>query len=426
MKIVALQAENIKRLVAVEIKPDGNMVVISGRNASGKTSCLDSIWWALGGAAGIQQDPVRRGEKTGRIFLDLGDLRITRTFTRHDSGETTTSISVTSASGAKFNTPQTVLDDLLGQLTFDPLAFSRMRPREQFETLRRFVPDVDFDAIDRANEKDYNERTAVNRKAHEAQVYAEQIEAPKNVPARVDEDAIVKELAAASSHNSDIAKRKERRTGIAREIDQRMMVAADYEQQAKDLLVKAGKERTEAGRLQQDLTAAAPLPEPKDVTTIQTALAAAQDINAIVDLCDKRQALLAEAAQFNQASSVITDRMNARESDKQAKIAAAKLPVEGITFGRGCVMFKDLPLEQASDAEQLRISVAIAMALNPKLRVLRVRDGSLLDEESLKLLEQIVTDNDFQCWIERVDSSGTVGFVLEDGRLKDATAEKVS
>ena len=419
MKIVALQAENIKRLVAVEIKPDGNMVVISGRNASGKTSCLDSIWWALGGAAGIQQDPVRRGEKTGRIFLDLGDLRITRTFTRHDSGETTTSISVTSASGAKFNTPQTVLDDLLGQLTFDPLAFSRMRPREQFETLRRFVPDVDFDAIDRANEKDYNERTAVNRKAHEAQVYAEQIEAPKNVPARVDEDAIVKELAAASQHNSDIAQRQERRKAMAKEIDQRIKWAEDFERQAKGLLDRATGERYDAEELRKELASAAPLPEPKDVTTIQASLSVAKEINDTVALCDKRMALLAEAAQFNQASAVITDRMNAREADKQAKIAAAKLPVTGIAFGKGFVTLNDLPLEQASDAEQLRISVAIAMALNPKLRVLRVRDGSLLDEESLKMIEQMAKDDDFQIWLEKVDSSGTVGFVLENGKLKN-------
>ena len=38
MKIIELRAENIKRLVAVTIKPDGNMVEITGRNGHGKTS----------------------------------------------------------------------------------------------------------------------------------------------------------------------------------------------------------------------------------------------------------------------------------------------------------------------------------------------------------------------------------------------------
>ena len=38
MKIVRLTAENIKRLVAVEITPDGNVVQITGKNGAGKTS----------------------------------------------------------------------------------------------------------------------------------------------------------------------------------------------------------------------------------------------------------------------------------------------------------------------------------------------------------------------------------------------------
>ena len=38
-----------------------------------------------------------------------------------------------------------MLDDLLGALSFDPLAFSRMKPRDQFDELRRIVKlDIDF------------------------------------------------------------------------------------------------------------------------------------------------------------------------------------------------------------------------------------------------------------------------------------------
>lgn len=37
MKIVKLQAENIKRLVAVEISPAGNVVEITGKNGQGAT-----------------------------------------------------------------------------------------------------------------------------------------------------------------------------------------------------------------------------------------------------------------------------------------------------------------------------------------------------------------------------------------------------
>ena len=47
-----------------------------------------------------------------------------------------------------------------------------------------------------------------------------------------------------------------------------------------------------------------------------------------------------------------------------------------------------------------------------------MRDGSLLDDEAMKTLAAMADENDYQIWIERVDSSGQVGFVLEDGHVK--------
>lgn len=84
MKIISLQAENVKRLTAVTITPDGNLVQITGKNGQGKTSVLDAIWWALEGAANIQAEPIRKGAEEARIRLDLGEYVVTRTFTRKD------------------------------------------------------------------------------------------------------------------------------------------------------------------------------------------------------------------------------------------------------------------------------------------------------------------------------------------------------
>ena len=68
----------------------------------------------------------------------------------------------------------------------------------------------------------------------------------------------------------------------------------------------------------------------------------------------------------------------------------------------------------------MRVSVAIAMAANPKLRVLRIKDGSLLDENSLALIADMASENDYQVWIERVDTTGKVGVVMEDGAIVGA------
>ena len=49
MRVIQLNAENIKKLIAIEIKPTSDIVTISGKNASGKTATLDCLYWALAG-----------------------------------------------------------------------------------------------------------------------------------------------------------------------------------------------------------------------------------------------------------------------------------------------------------------------------------------------------------------------------------------
>ena len=104
-------------------------------------------------------------------------------------------------------------------------------------------------------------------------------------------------------------------------------------------------------------------------------------------------------------------------TDKAEKIAAAKLPVNGLGFGDGFITLNGLPFKQASDAERLRTSVAIAMALNPKLRLILVKDGSCLSPKSMKILEDMANEKDFSVWIERQVGTGGTGFVIEDGRI---------
>ena len=43
MRIVRLEAENVKRLKAVAINPTGAVIKVAGKNKQGKTSLLDAI-----------------------------------------------------------------------------------------------------------------------------------------------------------------------------------------------------------------------------------------------------------------------------------------------------------------------------------------------------------------------------------------------
>ena len=132
MRIISLTTSNTLRLSAVHIQPDGSLVVIGGRNAQGKSSVLNSISMALGGAKLCPPEPVKRGAAKSVTRLDLGELVVERTITADGHNY----LKVSNAAGAEQKSPQAILDRLTGKLSFDPLEFSRMAPKQQVETLR--------------------------------------------------------------------------------------------------------------------------------------------------------------------------------------------------------------------------------------------------------------------------------------------------
>jgi hypothetical protein len=66
------------------------------------------------------------------------------------------------------------------------------------------------------------------------------------------------------------------------------------------------------------------------------------------------------------------------------------------------------------------------MATNPQLRVMRIKDGSLLDSSSLDVIAAMAKDNDFQIWLEEVSTTGKVGVYLEDGEVAAVNDEPLN
>ncbi len=430
MKIVSLTAENIKKLKAVEIVPSGDIVTIAGRNAQGKTSVLDSIWWALQGTKNIQAQPIRNGETKARIRLDMGEIVVERRFTPNGS-----TLIVENAEGARFNSPQKMLDELLGALSFDPLAFASMDPRKQYDELRRVANiDVDIDALDGLNKRDFERRTDINRDAKVKRSAAAAMPVPATVLDHdVDEAAILDQITNAAEKNALIEKRRAGRktaqeTANSKKTDAGMYrdKAARLRQEAAECDAQASKFLDEAAELEKAIDEAAPLPELADVAQLRIELERAQAINKERQQLARRQSVEAEAAALEAQSQELTDAIDARKQAKTEAIARAAMPVDQLGFGDGVVLYKDVPFEQASSAEQLRVSLAIAMAANPKVRVIRIQDGSLLDEDSLAHIEAAAGEKGYQVWIEKVDSSGTVGIVIEDGAVVAIDGERVA
>lgn len=423
MRIVKLTAENVKKLRAIEITPTGDVVTITGKNGAGKTSVLDAIWWVLAGTKHIQAAPIRKGQNKARIRLDLGELIVERRFT-----PTGSVLTVESAEGARYKSPQAILDALLGELSFDPLAFVNQDGREQFETLRGIVKlELDIDQLDALNRGDFDRRTDLSRDAKRLRAQAEGIQVGAEVPNElIDTDAALKGLAEAAKFNGDLETRKVRREQAHAERAVKREEAARLRAEAAALVKQAEALDVEGAALDNRLAEAPALPEPIDVDALRSRLERAQAINKLVEQRARRDQFAGEAAELEAQARELTETMEARTKLKADAIAKAPMPVEGLGLGDQVVLFGGIPFDQASTAEQLRVSLAIAMASNPKLRVIRIKEGSLLDKDGQRLIAEMAQAHDYQLWVEQVDDSGKMGFYIEDGQVVAVDGEPVT
>lgn len=425
LKVVGLQIENFKRLVAVNISPEGNVIEITGRNSAGKSSVLDALWVALRGKAVAPPKPIRDGAERAVIRVDLGELIVIRTFRLKADGDYTTDLRVETPDGGRFSGPQDVLNAVIGPLSFDPLAFIRADRKTQFNELRALVPGVDYAAIDRLNKADYTKRTTVNARAEHLRAQAGPTTSFADAPAeRIDESALIDRLQESVNFNSGIERERASREYVAAQ----RQSAADERDRCDDEIKSIEKKLEEARHRRAGLQqawmllddqvnsfASKPLQSPIDAGDIKSKLESAKQKNAAFDARERHNAMIADAEIAEFESAELTASMEKRTADVQAAVAAAKIPVEGVSFGNEEILLFSVPLVQASTSQQMRCSVVLSMLKSGRLRLAYIRDGSLLDDESMRILAALAEEFDFQLWIERVQSGAPTGILIEDG-----------
>lgn len=422
-KIVSLQASNIKVLRAINITPDGNVITLSGDNGAGKSSILDSIEMALCGKDRIPAQPIRRGASKAQIICKLNGLTVTRSMTATGS-----TIKVVNDEGQPQKSPQAILDSLTGALSFDPLGFSRMRAAEQLATLRKLVG-LDTTEIDQRRMKVYNERTIVNRELDSAKARLAQYTFDESAPAEeVSISDLNVQLGKANAANS--ANQRERNALEMRsknaadaqsEVNKQLSEIERIKQQLKDAesvladkqaVLKSAQQMVEEQRQRVDSLIDA------DTTEITKKMEESVEINHRVQQNRNYLEQKKIVDDKKSASDKLTSALDAIDAEKQKALESCKFPLEGLGISDDEVTFGGLPFAQASTAEQLRISTAIGMALNPKLKVVFIRDGSLLDKNGLQAIAKMAQEKDYQVWMEDARSTDPTALVIEDGMIR--------
>jgi hypothetical protein len=153
-----------------------------------------------------------------------------------------------------------------------------------------------------------------------------------------------------------------------------------------------------------------------DTRGIKDAVLKAEEINKKIEENQARLDLTVEKKRKESEARALTKEIEKIDKAKAKRIADADWPIEGLGFSRDGVAYKDTPFVQLSSSEQLNIAVAIALSMNKGFPFAIIRDGSLLDEETLAHLKQVVANHDGQVLIERVSKGSECHVIFEDGR----------
>ena len=408
MTILKLQASNVMNIVAVEIEPNGNLVTLTGKNGAGKSAFLKAIEFALSGKAlASTPEPVRHGQKSGDILLDLGDIVVKRHFTNESS-----TVKIENKEGMVFKSPQTLLDKFRGNISFDPMSFAGLPEKQQKEVLLSMIDlPIDLDELDLERKEIYGRRTDVNRDINRLEGQRDGI---PNLPDVPDDELssvdVMGEMQAASeliaTNNRlriEFQNNKAHKVKLERDITDLETELIHCTEKLKNINENIATHEDEINKMVDP-----------DLEQFKCKLADVEQINVQVRKKQDRTKIITQINDLKAKSFGMTVDMTAIDELKTKTISEAGMPIDGLGFNEFGVTFSDVPLSQCSDGQKRMISARIGMAMNPDLRVLWVSDASLLDSDSINDLKTIADEKGYQLWLECVSDDENVGVHIDD------------
>jgi len=423
VRILHFRAENVKRLEVVDFEPDRQVNVVAGENGAGKSAVLDSILYAIAGKKALPSEPVRRGTEQAKITLDLGDFIVERRITAAGRDYLT----IKTREGLTFSSPQRMLNELVDQIAFDPAEWLRKKPSAQRGELLSIAPlkiSVDGNRADR--KAAYAERQLLGRDLKRLTGAVDQVGTLPDLPKVRPLEEVWEEHKAAQ----EVLKTRQEHAAAVNGLTKVVQEAKDELARYKAAFERGLDKRQTAIRLaeaellaKQDMG----LPDLPDMEAIEEEFRQAQNAVNLKQKYDHLYQMRRERKAVQARYDALTEKLADLDAELKEALQEADMPVEGLSVGEDEVYFNGLPLNQASQAEQLRVALAVAARIQAKkeakLRIVRIMDGSLLDDSSMALVRRFAEEQDFQLWIERIERDGAT-IVIEDGTLAGAPAGK--
>jgi len=410
MRILNFKAENFKKIVAIDITPKGNVVIFSGKNGAGKTSAIDSIWSTLQWRAGkkINPSPIREGEKFANVTITFEDFIVNRKW--FDTGKTT--LTVTNREGLVKLSPQEMLDKFIGVLSFDPSVFYTMTPKEQRDIFLK-ITGVDVDSFDNKIASIYETRKA---KGQEVKLLAgEREEVPEGLPEEpINISGLSDSYDKAIWLNNKIQKAQLdyksntiRISNIEGDIQNFKNQILDLENENKEII-------KENDKIKEWFTENKPV----ETELLKDKITNAYETNKHIEARGRNNQKWIKHNKAKAEYEEFTEAIKTIEEDKKKALEGSKLTIKDLTIDDEGLKRKGFPINQLAESDKILLAMEIGMTLNPDFKCIFLRNYTLLDSDSKKVVDDFAEKYGYLVICEQVDSTGEVGFYIENGEIR--------
>jgi hypothetical protein len=412
-KILYLKAERFLNLAVVEVVPDGTAVWLKGKNEAGKSAVMDAVFAALTGKR--PENCIKEGEDEARIEVKMDGYTVVRNIVKVGKNKTDIKLEVKNDEGMRLGSPQTFLNDLIGKLTFDPMEFAREHPLDQKNIVLKAVG-VDFSDLE-TQKKTHTDNRA--DKARDLKKLEGALSTMKKPPKEFDGKTVtIKDMIDA------VTTLKDKRAAFDEAVKAKK--DAEYSKMSANAKIHELEEQIKAIQNQivgYDTAINKPLPpavSDAEIAEADKVLETAQERNNDAMLYQRYLDTEAEITTARADVEKVESQIKEVETERARRLKEAKLPVEGLGFDDDGLTFEGLPLARQSAGRSCEIYTAIAMALNPNLRVIFIRDASLLDKDMVASIMKLAQEKDYQVWLEKVEEKEgekypKIGLYLEAG-----------
>jgi len=393
VEILLLEVDGFKGISVARVEADrAGVVRIVGLNGQGKSSLLDGIEYGLLGGR-VPEGAVNNNSEKAQINIVLGaEGKPMYNVERVIRDGKTPKLILTSADGEPIKSAQKFLDDIVGSIAYDPGKLLTMANKDLLDVLSK-AAGLDTDSLNREYKELFADRAVENKSI-------------KKLDAQIKKGLVKVEPIDVSELNAKLQKLQDEKSGA---------VQYNYE---KGLLEVKLKELQEKMQNEYDRES--------------------YDIDKIVCAIDKIAAQLNNAVEISQQASEYEQNEKYKAEKFTATREALRLDVaiQGITMQKveaisslgiedlslekftDDLLYKGNPLASASSSEKIKVSMKVAMATNPEVRVCIIRDGSLIDGNGLVEIQHIAKESEFQIWIESVGSdSDEDAIIIKEGKV---------